>query len=85
MNEREAGSQRPLAVQEWIRPDGLIIQDVVEEIGEIDGYHQALLRLPSNRSQSEADGAIWRTTLYRSAQVLRKDYRTGGLTKCFSQ
>lgn len=47
------------------RPQGLRDQDVVEEVGEVDGYHQALLRLPCYWSQLETDGAIWRKAFYR--------------------
>lgn len=39
------------------RPNG------VEKIGEIGGYHQALLRLPCYRGQFKADGTIWRETV----------------------
>lgn len=34
-------------------------QDVVEEVGGPDGDHQALLIVPSYRSELEADGAVW--------------------------
>jgi len=34
-------------------------QDVMEGLGEVDGDHQALFRLPSYRCQPAADGSIW--------------------------
>lgn len=37
----------------------------MEEVRKIDRHHQALFRFPGNRSQSEADGPIWRTTIDR--------------------
>jgi hypothetical protein len=35
-----------------------IIQHVVEEDRSVDGHHQALLKLPSDRRESTADGTI---------------------------
>lgn len=37
----------------------------MEEDGEIDGYHQPLLTVPSHRSKLEADGTIWGETFDR--------------------
>jgi hypothetical protein len=37
----------------------------VEEVRDADGYHQALLWVPSNGSESAADGPIWRETINR--------------------
>ena len=44
-------------------------QDVVEEDGEVDGYHQALLSVPGNWSKLEANGAVWREAINRSVDV----------------
>ena len=40
------------------------LQDVVEEVGNADGHHPALLRLSSNWRELAADGAVWREALY---------------------
>lgn len=47
------------------RLTGLRLRHVVEEVGNADGYHQALLQLPGNRRKLTSDGAIWRETLNR--------------------
>lgn len=39
-------------------------QDVVEEERALDGDHQALLGLPCDRRELEADGSIWRETFH---------------------
>jgi hypothetical protein len=39
-------------------------QDVVEGLREVDGYHQALLRVSCYGGQFTADGTIWREAIY---------------------
>ena len=41
----------------------------MEEDGEVDGYHQALLPVSCNWSELEANGAVWRETINGSVDV----------------
>ena len=44
--------------QKGYRPEGLKNQHVMEEVREVDGYHQTLLSLPCHWSKLKADGAV---------------------------
>jgi hypothetical protein len=50
-----------------------IWEDVVEEVGEVNEHHQSLCGIPGHRSQSAADGAVWREAVNRSAMIINHD------------
>jgi hypothetical protein len=41
------------------------VHNVMEEVGDAGGYHQALLLLPRHRRKLETDGTIRREAIYR--------------------
>ena len=55
------------------------MQDVVEKDRDVDGYHQALFGFPCDRCELEADGPVWRETIYRYVHEAMEANHTVGL------